>query len=559
MDSLQCADRRGRWHTPFERVGFRGGHAARCSALACETRVDGAKPGFVTSRERALTFFNAAFRHVVADSVRAYVCRSELTFSEWGPSAGITKSMHRRSLTPLILAFSRTHVETQNLLDASVAIPLNEAQVTRRVTQSTLANLALAVGVLSGVSMLRSQPDMQGWLAAAGAALVFGGSSLPAKHPAAAAAGTLGFQLWVTIGNSALNLMLLLLLNVPIQWSPYGVVGAAVLTGTQLFAWPAIQRLGAAVGPGIWCGIGMLTSFLWGVLVFHEPFKTPALAVMALVMLVGGVGGVASSQVLNHRDASNQSPPPSQLPPLSPAAEELDGSGTSAVVSVPAAEELDGSGTSAMVSVPAAEELDGSGMSAVVSVSAPLALPLERPTEPRSALVIGVACALGTGLLDGSLMAPFSSFKTSGLALGDQVALRYLGGFALALPVVALLPLLLALLVEHLRQGARSTRRLLPLDGRSPRRFLNLSCALSGMSCGALWAAGNVLSVHASMRLGQAVGFPLTQVCVVISALWGILFFGELPQPRARALFASSSVVVLAGAVALKASGGGIL
>ena len=501
---------------------------SRCSVLrvvACETPPDGANPGIVTSRERALTFFNAAFRHVVADSVRAYVCRSELTFSEWGPSAGITKSMHRRSLTPLILAFSRTHVETLNLLDASVAIPLNEAQVTRRVTQSTLANLALAVGVLSGVSMLRSQPDMQGWLAAAGAALVFGGSSLPAKHPAAAAAGTLGFQLWVTIGNSALNLMLLLLLNVPIQWSPYGVVGAAVLTGTQLFAWPAIQRLGAAVGPGIWCGIGMLTSFLWGIFVFHEPFKTPALAVMALVMLVGGVGGVASSQVLNHRDASNQSPPPSQLPPLSPAAEELDGSGTSAVV----------------------------------SVSAPLALPLERPTEPRSALVIGVACALGTGLLDGSLMAPFSSFKTSGLALGDQVALRYLGGFALALPVVALLPLLLALLIEHLRQGARSTRRLHPLDGRSPRRFLNLSCALSGMSCGALWAAGNVLSVHASMRLGQAVGFPLTQVCVVISALWGILFFGELPQPRARALFASSSVVVLAGAVALKASGGGIL
>jgi glucose uptake protein GlcU len=437
--------------------------------------------------------------------------------------------MLRRSLTPLILAFSRTHVETlkHHRLDASVAMPLDEAQITRRVTQSTLANLAIAVGVLSGVSMLRSQPDMQGWMAAAGAALVFGGSSLPAKHPAAAAAGTLGFQLWVTIGNSALNLMLLLLLNVPIQWSQYGVVGAAVLTGTQLFAWPAIQRLGAAVGPGIWCGVGMLTSFLWGVFVFHEPFKTPALAVMALVMLVGGVGGVASSQVLNHRDASNQPPPPSQPPPLSPAA----------------------------------EELDGSGSSAVVSASASPALPLERPSEPLSALVLGVACALGTGLLDGSLMAPFSSYKTSlGLAPGDQVALRYLGGFALALPVVALLPLLLALLVEHLRQGARSTRRLLPLDGRrSPARFLNLSCALSGMSCGALWAAGNVLSVHASMRLGQAVGFPLTQVCVVISALWGIFFFGELPQPRARALFASSSVVVLAGAVALKASGGGVL
>ena len=61
VDSLQCADRRGRWHTPFERVGFRGGHAARCSALACEKRVDGAKPGFVTSRERALTFSTPHF------------------------------------------------------------------------------------------------------------------------------------------------------------------------------------------------------------------------------------------------------------------------------------------------------------------------------------------------------------------------------------------------------------------------------------------------------------------------------------------------------------------
>jgi hypothetical protein len=84
--------------------------------------------------------------------------------------------MLRRSLTPLILAFSRTHVETlkHHRLDASVAMPLDEAQITRRVTQSTLANLAIAVGVLSGVSMLRSQPDMQGWMAAAGAALVFG-------------------------------------------------------------------------------------------------------------------------------------------------------------------------------------------------------------------------------------------------------------------------------------------------------------------------------------------------------------------------------------------------
>ena len=45
----------------------------------------------------------------------------------------------------------------------------------------------------------------------------------------------MGFQLWVTIGNAALNTLLLLLLRVPMRWSPYGVMGAAVLTTTQLY------------------------------------------------------------------------------------------------------------------------------------------------------------------------------------------------------------------------------------------------------------------------------------------------------------------------------------
>ena len=64
-----------------------------------------------------------------------------------------------------------------------------------------------------------------------------------------------------------------------------------------------------------------------------------------------------------------------------------------------------------------------------------------------------------------------------------------------------------------------------------------------------------MLSVHASMRLGQAVGFPLTQVCVVISALWGILYFGEFRDRTALSVFGASSVLVLGGAAALKLAG----
>ena len=45
------------------------------------------------------------------------------------------------------------------------------------------------------------------------------------------------------------------------------------------------------------------------------------------------------------------------------------------------------------------------------------------------------------------------------------------------------------------------------------------------------------------------------QVCVVVSALWGILYFGELQQRMALRLFCVASLVVLTGAASLKLAG----
>ena len=346
-------------------------------------------------------------------------------------------------------------------------------ELARRVTRCSAFSLAIAAAALSAVYASKANPTLQGWVAAAGAALVFGGSSLPAKHPAAVAAGTLDFQLWVTVGNTGLNLLLLLLLHVPVRWDWWGAAGAAILTGTQLLAWPAIQALGAAVGPGVWCGIGMCTAFVWGVVVFGERLRSAWLAAVALLGLVSGVAGVAASQLIATRRAATPAP-------------------------------------ALLLETPSLRERGAAA---------------GRPAARPRAVAAGLACAVGTGLLDGSLMAPFSAFERQqqgqqqgqqGQGQGQQgqgqqghghghghprphgddgMALRYLGGFTLGLLCVALPPLLLSF--------AAGWRR---------RRVLSAPCAGAGIAAGALWAAGNVLSVHATMRLGQAVGFPLTQV-----------------------------------------------
>ena len=47
-------------------------------------------------------------------------------------------------------------------------------------------------------------------------------------------------------------------------------------------------------------------------------------------------------------------------------------------------------------------------------------------------------------------------------------------------------------------------------------------------------------------------------MCVVVSALWGILYFGELRDRTALRIFAASAVLVLAGAAALKLAGAAV-
>ena len=74
---------------------------------------------------------------------------------------------------------------------------------------------------------------------------------------------------------------------------------------------------------------------------------------------------------------------------------------------------------------------------------------------------------------------------------------------------------------------------------------------LPGVITGVFWAIGNFEATLATWKLGQAVGFPLTQTCIVVAGLWGALFYGEIKGARALLLFAFSVLVIIGGSVLL--------
>eukprot|EP00960_Hanusia_phi_P070549 767333-Hanusia_phi.AAC.2 len=333
----------------------------------------------------------------------------------------------------------------------------------------------------------------KGWIAAFGASMVFGSSSLPAKHPSCKVVGPFGFQMWVTAGNATTTLLLVLLKGSSIRWSSWGAAGALILTATQCCAWPAVGALGAAAGPGIWCGVGMSVAFMWGTMVFQEAVRSLAQCLAALLLLLLGVMGISLCQS-------------SVLQRLASSREAGD---------LMSFKELEGEGGDH-------EERGGRA-------------------ETRGAkLAMGVMLALMTGVFDGSLMAPFKAFLSSSppssSSSQSDLVFEYLSSFALALPVVAGGTLLSIIIYNHH-----------VLDASFDRASLK-EAAYPGFCAGVLWAIGNVLSVHATLELGQSVGFPMTQSCVVISALWGIVWFKEMTNRLSLLLFLLSSVLVAAGA-----------
>merc|ERR1711998_657674 len=63
-----------------------------------------------------------------------------------------------------------------------------------------------------------------------------------------------------------------------------------------------------------------------------------------------------------------------------------------------------------------------------------------------------------------------------------------------------------------------------PLGNWEPKRCI-VPCLVSGV----LWNGGNICSILAQLEpLGLAVGYPLTQCCILVGGLWGIFYCREI-------------------------------
>lgn len=424
----------------------------------------------------------------------------------------------------------------------------------------TSAGLALLVGCgfLSAVIYSRaidtSPPSAgakdvtkpTGWLGAVGAIVTFGSQQLPVRlsslEGVEAEARSGLFTVFGALGNGVATILVCTVLRIsglmsgsfsPLQ-AGYGAIGAADICLILSLAFSACQVFGIAAAPAIWCGIGMFTSFVWGTLAFHEPIHSTLGALSALGLLACGVATVASAQAdfaprlvrsLSRRCCRSRN------------GRDDDRNAIEGCVHIDTISRNE-------------QTIACEGSEDPVDL---VLLAEQAGSLPRQALFQGLCLTASVGLLDGSLMAPYKLFvlgTTSG-GIGSVVpsirtlTYAYLEGFGVG--ILVLFPLLLAC------QAILWWRRQRNLQGFMKSAKL---CVLPGMLSGMMWAVGNTCSVHASEYLGVALGFPLTQSCIVINAFWGVYLFGEMPGMVRRGLCTVGIFAILAGAVVLSHYGG---
>ncbi|KNC52982.1 uncharacterized protein AMSG_09158 [Thecamonas trahens ATCC 50062] len=351
---------------------------------------------------------------------------------------------------------------------------------------------------------------LYGYLAVVGACVAFGSFGVPTKSAAVAAAKVhpVAFQIYYSLAIFV-SAWGVLLYN-PFVFTWFGFAGAAIWTPSSILALAAISDAGLSVAQTVWSGTTIMISFLWGALAYHDKVSSLPLAMVALATLLCGLvllASLHSSLMAGVHAWLGFAVDDESLRPHRPG--DVRAAAPLVAAEAPA------------VNVSGGRGLDDAYASAGGGDGKPLAK-----------LVRGVVFALVLGVLNGSLMVPLR--ETPKRASG----INYIISFSIG--VVSITPLLALGYMAIMRA---------PLQ-------LHWRVALGpGLLTGLLWQIGNYCSIYATLYLGLTIGYPLTQLALLVAGLWGWLYYGELPQARHVAHFWLAAIVVLGGAALLAIAG----
>ena len=411
------------------------------------------------------------------------------------------------------------------------------------------------------VSMLSQCSDNCGWAAAVLCVLSFGTFGVPVKTSVKVEVDPFILQSYKTL-VCFLTSFCVVFLGEPIRWSNWGIASGLFWVPGACCGIYGIRNAGMAVAVGTWSSLIVLTSFVFGILVFEEKVKSFYYTCYAFIVLVCGLVGMAryssgpeetdtapnkgtsmvkklSRRFSNGAAINGDDTSPSKLKtPVSPSP--VKQKVTHAVTSNGSTSNLQ-----AMEIEPLLDEEDG--------VNTPLEdIGLDEDDKllahkdrvvlcgGRMALTrrqLGIIGAVINGAWGGLNLIPLHYARRDHGLSGAGFLVSFATG---SLIVNTVLWILLIAYQWHQKKGNWEE-----VKEALPKWHLQHLWKV-GLAAGLLYSIGNFSALLAVTYLGQGVGFSFCQLQLLVSGLWGVFFFKEIRgRKRIFKWFMSAAIAVV--------------
>ena len=309
---------------------------------------------------------------------------------------------------------------------------------------------------------------------------------------------------WILVAFISFNPQYVSGTSTKFVFDPLAMLAGCLVVLSMSFSFFATRKIGVALAQGIFGGLAIIVSYIWGSVLFDEQASSPVLSAFGIIFIVIGVTCIgACKEISTWFTQRFPSLKGNQVP------HDQDMSGIS----------LGDTKLESGVENNDSESLVHSGNQSHGHRSHGLF---------RTSFIQGVVYAILCGLFGGSSLVPIYYIPVA------HAGFAMYPGFGLGALITA--PCVLLGYCRYYK---------LPF----PQFGFN-AALYAGVVAGIIWMANCAFTIGAIPVLGYSVAFPLVHCSVFVSGLWGIYLYQEFNGfPFASVIFFSASVVLLAGAV----------